>query len=142
MTDNRILNEIASFFKNIDYERLLKNANGLLNQIKDNASKLGVETTKMMLELYYVMMSDSTSKINKLIIGAALGYQFLPNDFFNKEDYGILGYLDNAATLYWAYKKVKKSVTPEIKEKVEKTIEEWKNSIENFTIMKQEEDKS
>ena len=86
-----------------------------------------------MLELYYVMMSEKTSKFNKLVIGAALAYQLLPNDFLSKDDYGVLGYLDNATILYYAYKRMKKSITPEIVQKVENTMGGWKGAMENFT---------
>ena len=92
----------------------------------------------MMLELYYVMLSDKTSKFNKLIIAGAFAYQFLPNDFLSKDDYGILGYFDNLSILYVAYKRVKKCVTPEMEQKVENTINSWITSANNFTILKPE----
>ena len=116
------INDIARFFKNIDYDRLLSNAGMGLEYIKKQAAKGSKETTRMMLELYYVMLSDKTSKFNKLVIGAALAYQLLPNDLLPKEDYGLLGYLDNATALYLAYKRIKKSITPEIKQKVDEKI--------------------
>ena len=133
------IHDIARFFKNIDYDRLLSNAGMGLEYIKKQAAKGSKETTRMMLELYYVMLSDKTSKFNKLVIGAALAYQLLPNDLLPKEDYGLLGYLDNATALYLAYKRIKKSVTPEIKKKVDETLESWAKSMDEFTIMKPEE---
>lgn len=133
------INDIARFFKNIDYDRLLSNAGMGLEYIKKQAAKGSKETTRMMLELYYVMLSDKTSKFNKLVIGAALAYQLLPNDLLPKEDYGLLGYLDNATALYLAYKRIKKSITPEIKQKVDETLESWAKSMDEFTIMKPEE---
>lgn len=133
------INDIARFFKNIDYDCLLSNAGMGLEYIKKQAAKGSKETTRMMLELYYVMLSDKTSKFNKLVIGAALAYQLLPNDLLPKEDYGLLGYLDNATALYLAYKRIKKSVTPEIKQKVDETLESWAKSMDEFTIMKPEE---
>lgn len=133
------INDIARFFKNIDYDRLLSNAGMGLEYIKKQAAKGSKETTRMMLELYYVMLSDKTSKFNKLVIGAALAYQLLPNDLLPKEDYGLWGYLDNATALYLAYKRIKKSVTPEIKQKVDETLESWAKSMDEFTIMKPEE---
>ena len=133
------INDIARFFKNIDYDRLLSNAGMGLEYIKKQAAKGSKETTRMMLELYYVMLSDKTSKFNKLVIGAALAYQLLPNDLLPKEDYGLLGYLDNATALYLAYKRIKKSVTPEIKQKLDETLESWAKSMDEFTIMKPEE---
>ena len=135
------VSDIAKFFKNIDYDRLLSNAGMGLEYIKKQAAKGSKETTRMMLELYYVMQSDQTSKFNKLVIGAALAYQLLPNDLLPKEEYGVLGYLDNATALYLAYKRIKKSVTPEIKQKVDETLEGWTKSIDDFSIMKPEEER-
>ena len=116
------IKELIRLFKNIDYQRITNQAGIIFNHIRKQAANGTKETTKMMLELYYVMLSDNTSKFNKLIIGAALAYQFLPNDFLSKEDYGILGYLDNATILYVAYKRTRKCVTPEISKKVEETM--------------------
>lgn len=135
------IEDIARFFKNIDYDKLINNAGLGLEYIKKQAAKGGKETTRMMLELYFVMMSDKTSRFNKIIIGSALAYQLLPNDFMSKEDYGVLGILDNAALLLLAYKRVKKSVTPEIKQKVDETLAEWAKSASEFTIMKPEEER-
>ena len=139
--ENGPILDIARFFKNIDYDRLLSNAGLGLEYIKKQAAKGSKETPRMMLELYYVMQSDQTSKFNKLVIGAALAYQLLPNDLLPKKEYGVLGYLDNATALYLAYKRIKKSVTPEIKQKVDETLEGWTKSIDDFTIMKPEEER-
>lgn len=141
MQNSNPIEEFARFFRNIDYDKLINNAGQGLGYIKKQAAKGSIETTRMMLELYFVMMNDNTSKLNKLIIGAALAYQFLPNDFFPKEDYGALGYLDNATALYLAYKRIKKSVTPEIKQKVDDTLAEWAKSVSEFTIMKPEDER-
>lgn len=135
------IKEIIRLFKNIDYQRISNNASIILAQIKRQAMVGTKETSKMMLELYYVMLSEKTSKFNKIVIGAAFAYQFLPNDFLSKEEYGILGYLDNATILYFAYKRVKKSVSPEISKKVEETMNSWLSSAENFTILKPENER-
>lgn len=137
--ENNILNNTLRLFKNIDYERLMLYGEKFLENIKKQSVTGSKETTRMMLELYYVMMSDNTSRFNKLIIGAAFAYQFLPNDFFPKDEYGIFGSLDNLAVLYIAYKRVKKSVTPEITQKVNDTISNWSKSFNEFTILKPEE---
>lgn len=134
----KIQTSIIKFLKNIDYQRIANNATSILEHIKQQALKGTKESTRMMLELYYVMLSDKTSKFNKLIIAGAFAYQFLPNDFLSKDDYGILGYFDNLSILYVAYKRVKKCVTPEMEEKVENTINSWITSANNFTILKPE----
>ena len=132
---------LTKFFRNIDYDKITSNAETLLESMKKYSMKGSKEITRIMLELYFVMISNKTSKFNKLIIGAALSYQLLPNDLLNKEDYGVLAYFDNAAALYLAYRRVKKSVTPEIKQKVEETLENWAKSAEDFTIMKPAEER-
>lgn len=134
---NDVLDNIVRFLKNVDYDRLMLNAEKFLGYIKDQSVTATVETTRMMLELYFVMISSETSKINKFIIGAAFAYQFLPNDYFTKEDYGVLGLVDNAAVMYLAYKRMKKSVTPEITQKVDETLKKWSE----FTIMKPEDER-
>ena len=138
MDGMKIQTSIIKFLKNIDYQRIANNATSSLEHIKQQALKGTKESTRMMLELYYVMLSDKTSKFNKLIIAGAFAYQFLPNDFLPKGDYGILGYFDNLSILYIAYKRVKKIVTPEIEQKVENTINSWITSANNFTILKPE----
>ena len=140
MQDNPILN-IARFFQNIDYEKIINNAGLILEYIKKQAIAGSKETTRTLLELYFVMMSDKTSKFNKFLIGAALAYQVMPNDFFPREDYGILGIFDNAAVIYFAYKRVKKSITPEIQNKVDETLANWAKSADEFTIMKPESER-
>jgi uncharacterized membrane protein YkvA (DUF1232 family) len=141
MQENNPITEIARFFKNIDYDKIISNAGLGLDFIKKQAVKGSKETARMMLELYFVMMDEKTSKAKKIMIGAALAYQFLPNDFLPKEDYGVLGYLDNATALYLAYKRVKKSVTPEIAKKVDETLASWAKAVDEFTILKPEEER-
>lgn len=133
--ENGIFDNIVRFFKNIDYDRLLLNADKILEMIKKQSVTGTKEATRMLLELYFVMISDKTSQLNKIIIGGALAYNFFPNEYFTKEDHGILGLLDNAAVLYFAYKQVKKCVTPDIQQKVDDTLQKWSE----FTIMKPED---
>lgn len=137
--DNAILNNVIRFFKNIDYDRLMHYGEKFLDLIKQQAVNGSQDATRMMLELYFVMMSDKTSKFNKMIIGAAFAYQFLPNDFLPKDEYGIFGAADNLAVLYIAYKRTKRCVTPEISQKVDDTLENWARSMNEFTILKPED---
>ena len=93
--------------------------------IKQNASNLGRGTTRILLELYYVLKDPTTSVWDKTIIVSALGYQFLPNQLLSKEKHGVFGYADNVATLMIAYNKVKKRVTPQIAVQVDMTLNQW-----------------
>lgn len=93
--------------------------------IRENAPKVGIEATKIMLELFYVLKSPETSMINKSLIVAALGYQLLPKDVLPREKFGLIGLLDNGITLAFAYNRVKSSVTSEIEQQVNNVLRSW-----------------
>ena len=97
----------------------------ILTVIKKSAKQLGRSTTKMMLELYYVLKSPSTSLEDKTVIVAALGYQLLPKDLLSRKKFGLLGLVDNGITIVAAYKRMKSSITPEIEQQVNATLNRW-----------------
>lgn len=105
--------------------KLFGGAENIWAAIQQNASKVGIEATRVMLELFYVLKSPNTSMINKTIIVVALGYQLLPEDAFPRDEYGWLGFLDNGAALALAYNRVKSSVTPEIEQQVNNVLINW-----------------
>ena len=107
------------------FQEFAGNADKIWQSIKAYAKKGGRAATKVLLELYYVMIDKNTSGTDKLLIGAALAYQVLPTDLLPKSRFGLLGFLDNAAALTYAYNKVKQAVTPEIETKVENTLLKW-----------------
>ena len=112
-------------------DRLVKS--DMWDKIKSGSKTLGRETTRMALELYYVMRSPNTPTTDKVIIGVALGYQFTPG-LLKKEDVGpILALVDNAITLAIAYKKVKKHVSPEISAQVNAQLAEWFDGVKPAT---------
>lgn len=97
----------------------------LLKVVITITAKAGVESTRMMLELFYVLKSPETGLLDKTLIVTALGYQLLPNDILPREKYGLLGFLDNVVTIGFAYNKVKSSVTPEIENQVNNILSQW-----------------
>jgi uncharacterized membrane protein YkvA (DUF1232 family) len=99
---------------------------GLWDKIKESAIKVGKATTKMMLELYYVLKSDETPLKDKAIIVGALAYQLLPHDLLSVKKVGaLLGLTDNVVALIWAYKKMKSRITPDIERQVAETLRKW-----------------
>ena len=58
--------------------KMFGGAENLWASIQENAAKVGIEATRVMLELFYVLKSPDTSMLNKSLIVAALGYQLLP----------------------------------------------------------------
>lgn len=105
--------------------KLFGGAENLWEAIQENAGQVGIEATKTMLELFYVLKSPDTSMLNKSLIVAALGYQLLPEDAMPRDRFGLLGLLDNGITLAFAYNRVKSSVTPEIEQQVNNVLRNW-----------------
>ena len=105
--------------------KMFGGAENLWAAIQANAAKFGIEATKIMLELFYVLKSPETSMLNKSLIVAALGYQLLPEDAMPRDRFGLLGILDNGVTLAFAYNRVKSSVTPEIERQVNSILKSW-----------------
>ena len=128
LSENEIVNKVKEAIAGNDYSKKLQEglkSGSLLDKIKAGAKTAGRETTKISLECYQVMTAETTPTVDKVIIGAALAYQFMPN-LMNRDNFGpILSLLDNAVTLAIAYNRVKAHVTPEIEEKVNQQLAEW-----------------
>ena len=105
--------------------KMFGGAENLWAAIQENAAKVGIEATRVMLELFYVLKSPDTSVLNKSLIVAALGYQLLPEDAMPRDRFGLLGVLDNGVNLAFAYNRVKSSVTPEIEQQVNNILGNW-----------------
>lgn len=93
--------------------------------IEQQAASVGRSTTRILLELYYVLKSPDTPLWDKTIILSALSYQFLPKQILSKEKHGVLGYADNILTLMLAYNRVKRRITPQIVIQVDRILLQW-----------------
>lgn len=101
------------------------NFDGLLEKIKSASGTVGRETTRLALQLFYVLKAPTTKTLDKVIIGAALAYQFMP-DLMPRDKFGpILSLVDNAITLAVAYNRVKHNITPEINAQVDVKMAQW-----------------
>lgn len=105
--------------------RMFGGAENIWVAIQKDAEKVGIEVTRVMLELFYVLKSPETNIFDKTLIVAALAYQLLPEDAISKDSFGLLGFLDNGVTLAFAYNRVKSSVTPEIERQVNNVLANW-----------------
>ena len=105
--------------------RLFGSLEGVGEKIKEASMKVGRATTRVMLQLYYVLRADSTPKEDKLIIVGTLAYQLLPKDLISTKVLGLLGLTDNAAALLVAYRKMKRHITPQIDMQVDETLDRW-----------------
>ena len=102
-----------------------ENLSEVWRYMQEYAGQAGREATRVVLELFFVMKSPETSMIDKGIIIAALGYQFLPEDLIPHDKYGLFSLLDNSVTIAFAYSRMKADVTPAISARVEAILDSW-----------------
>ena len=108
--------------KNIDWRG---NINVLMDKLPPWALKTGRVATRLLLQFYYVMDDDDTSTLDRVLIYAAIVYTIIPMDFLPRSVFKFLGVLDDGIAMLYVYKKIKNKITPEIKRKVEDTLNEW-----------------
>lgn len=108
--------------KNVDWRGKI---NALMDKIRPWALKAGRVATRPLLQFYYVMDDENTSTLDRVLIYAAIIYTILPMDLLPRVIYKFLGILDDGVAMFYVYKKIKDKITPEIKAKVEDTLNEW-----------------
>lgn len=102
----------------IDYELLWE-------KITDYVKATSRTTARPVLLLYYVLRSPETPSSDKMLIVVALSYLVLPIDLISAKRLPIIGWIDEAVSLVYAYKKVCHYVTPEIESEVDNVLERW-----------------
>ena len=108
--------------KNVDWRGKI---NALMDKFRPWALKAGRVATRPLLQFYYVMDDENTSPLDRVLIYAAIIYTILPMDLLPRVIYKFLGILDDGVAMLYVYKKIKDKITPEIKAKVEDTLNEW-----------------
>lgn len=111
-----------------DYARYF-NDNKLWKKLKKVAQKAGRKAVYYVLVLYYVSRDPAVPTKLKIKVLGALGYFILPLDFIPDAILG-LGFTDDFLALAWAIFKMRKYITPEIKEKARQRMREWFGSEE------------
>jgi uncharacterized membrane protein YkvA (DUF1232 family) len=101
------------------------NYSAIWERICEYAKKAGRVTTRPVLLLYFVMMSDNTPWKDKMLIFSTLSYLVLPIDLLDAKKFPIIGWFDEIASLTVTYKKVCKNITPEIEAKVDAILDRW-----------------
>lgn len=106
----------------VDWKR---KANELMERLQPYAIKAGRVAARPLLQFYYVMKDEKTSTLDRILIYAAIIYTISPMSLIPSAMYKQLGVLDEGAAVIYVYKKVKRLITPEIKFKVDDTLNEW-----------------
>lgn len=97
----------------------------LWQKIGRYAKKVGRASTRPVLLLYYVMMSNNTPKSEKLMLASSIAYVVLPIDLISAKRLPILGWLDEVVSLTVAYQKVCKYITPDMERKADELLDKW-----------------
>lgn len=108
--------------KNVDWHGKI---NVLMDKIRPWALKVGRSASRPVLTFYYVMNDEKTTTLERILIYAAIVYTIIPMDLIPRAVYKFLGVLDDGVAILYVYKKIKNKITPEIKNKVEETLNDW-----------------
>lgn len=95
----------------------------LWDKIREYATKVGRETARPMLQLFFVLKSKETPKSDKILIYSAIAYLVLPIDLISAKRLPVIGWIDEVVSLTVAYQKMKRHITPEIERKVEDILD-------------------
>ena len=110
----------------------------LWEKLKKYSKAAGTKVVYAALLLYYGMMDKSVKVKTKLSIAAALGYFILPTDaIFDLTPF--IGYSDDLGVLLFALSQISSSLTPEVKEKARKKMQEWFSEIDEEELHELEE---
>jgi len=110
----------------------------LWKKLKDFSRKAGQKVVYAVLLLYYLMADKTIPLKTKASIAAALGYFILPLDAIPDLS-PVIGFSDDLGVLIFALSQVAGSITPEIKERAKKQMEEWFGTIDENELKELEE---
>lgn len=108
--------------KNVDWQGT---ASSVSDKLKPYALKVGRVAARPLLTFYYVLNDEKTTTLDRVLVYAAIIYTISPVSLIPAAVYHLLGVLDEGAAVLFVYKKIKNNVTPEIRQKVEDTLDEW-----------------
>lgn len=108
--------------KNVDWQG---KASSVSDKLKPYALKVGRVAARPLLTFYYVLNDEKTTTLDRVLVYAAIIYIISPVSLIPAAVYHLLGVLDEGAAVLFVYKKIKNNVTPEIRQKVEDTLDEW-----------------
>lgn len=97
----------------------------LWDKLKKYALRVGRSTTRPALLLFFVLTDSKVPAEDRTLIISALAYLLFPIDLISAKKIPIIGLIDDFVSLYIAYDKVKKYITPDIEWKVDTLLDQW-----------------
>ena len=104
------------------------------NKIRRTSRKAGIQVVYSALLLYYLMQSRSVPMRAKAGIMAALGYFILPTDLI-PDLVVAFGFSDDIAVMLYVLSQVADHITPEVKDKATKKLNEWFDTVDEKEIL-------
>lgn len=99
-------------------------------KIKNFSKSAGIKVVYAALLLYYVLEDKNVEIKTKLSITAALGYFIIPTDaIFDFTP--LIGYSDDLGVLLFALSQISSNITPDVKGKARKKLEDWFGEIDD-----------
>ena len=92
--------------------------------LKEYAMRVGRATAKPLVIFYYVLRSNETSLVEKVLIFAAIAYVLSPT-LVSKQVFQWLGIIDDTIAVAYVLNKVSDKVTPTVKIQVESLLDQW-----------------
>lgn len=117
-----LIAQLIRRLRSINFKRELQR---LWADIAQFARKLGFVATRELLTLYYALSEGDLTPKERAFTYAAIAYVLIPNDLLSRKVFGLLGITDDATALVYAFRKIQKSITPEIRLKAVMKAEEW-----------------
>ena len=117
---------------NVDWRRKI---NDLTDTIKRYSLRVGRVAAKPVLQFWYVLCDAETTTTEKALIYGAIAYTIMPVSLIPRRIFGLLGILDEGASVLYVYKKVKSKITPEINAKVGALLDRWFTEYARYEVV-------
>jgi len=117
-----LLSQLAKRLRSINLKRELQR---IYDSIMPVARKVGRTTSQWLMTLYYAISEGDLTPKERAFTYAALIYVLVPGDLLPRRIFGLLGITDDATALIYAIQKIKKAITPEIRQKAQMKVDEW-----------------
>lgn len=105
------------------------------DKIKENAKRFGRITTRQVLLMYYVLKSKDTPLSDRVVIYSTLVYLFLPVSIISVKRHPIIGWFDEAASIYVASKTIRQNITPDMEYQADQTLDRWFSEFTPYEIV-------
>ncbi len=106
----------------VDWKNLVSDA---WDKIVLYSKRIGRSATRSALTFYYVLQDGDLSTFVKALVYAGIIYIAVPGDLIPARILGWLGIIDDAGVAAWIYKRIRSSITQDIENKVEDTLNKW-----------------